>query len=351
MSEHRNIQREVKEQEESQFTLLGSVWANEDQEESTLQEENLEKLERYSYFDGKKIFASMKLPEESVKAGERLFEMNLLKIQEIRSGFSSLDGEQCGSMEATVGNGRDMFAVAAVFSHKKMIETRCRCPECRRLSWGWFSENPKCKYIAALGFYIRDYLQDHNFSDATDINGDNLLAIYQRNRNKAILTGKKEGQEETVSLVPRLTQKDNRLFVSFKVGTGKMFVVKKLDEFCRQVRNGETAQYGASTQISHRMDDFREACRKWILLIISRRTGFTKQRLDSWKKQSLLRSFPIMDSFIFKWGGIPCQSFITVCCQSCRKLRILQKKTRRNSGVILHRKRNLYFIWIWRTTM
>ena len=267
MSEHRNIQREVNGQDKSQFTLLGSAWANEDQEESTLQEENLEKLERYSYFDGKKIFASMKLPEESVKAGERLFEMNLLKIQEIRSGFSSLDGEQCGSMEATVGNGRDMFAVAAVFSHKKLIETRCRCPECRRLSWGWFSENPKCKYIAALGFYIRDYLQDHNFSDATDINGDNLLAIYQRNRNKAILTGKKEGQEETVSLVPRLTQKDNRLFVSFKVGTGKMFVVKKLDEFCRQVRNGETAQYGASTQISHRMDDFREACRKWIRFI------------------------------------------------------------------------------------
>lgn len=162
MSEHRNIQREVNGQDESQFTLLGSAWANEDQEESTLQEENLEKLERYSYFDGKKIFASMKLPEESVKAGERLFEMNLLKIQEIRSGFSNLDGEQCGSMEATVGNGRDMFAVAAVFSHKKMIETRCRCPECRRLSWGWFSENPKCKYIAALGFYIRDYLQDPN---------------------------------------------------------------------------------------------------------------------------------------------------------------------------------------------
>ena len=52
MSEHRNIQREVNGQDESQFTLLGSAWANEDQEESTLQEENLEKLERYSYFDG-----------------------------------------------------------------------------------------------------------------------------------------------------------------------------------------------------------------------------------------------------------------------------------------------------------
>lgn len=46
-----------------------------------------------------------------------------------------------------------------------------------------------------------------------------------------------------------------------------MFVVKKLDDFCRQVRNGETVQYGTSTQISHKTQDFTEESRKWIRYI------------------------------------------------------------------------------------
>ncbi len=46
-----------------------------------------------------------------------------------------------------------------------------------------------------------------------------------------------------------------------------MFVVKKLDDFCRQVRNGEIVQYGTSTQISHKTQDFTEESRKWIRYI------------------------------------------------------------------------------------
>ena len=99
------------------------------------------------------------------------------------------------------------------------------------------------------------------------MNGDYLLNSYRRGQLK-------NDQKETpahvsagVSLVPRLTQNDNKLSVSFKVGTSKMFVVKKLDDFCRQVRNGETVQYGTSTQISHKTQDFTEESRKWIRYI------------------------------------------------------------------------------------
>ena len=59
------------------------------------------------------------------------------------------------------------------------------------------------------------------------MNGDYLLNSYRRGQLK-------NGQKETpaqvspsVSLIPRLTQNDNKLSVSFKVGTSKMFVVKK----------------------------------------------------------------------------------------------------------------------------
>ena len=41
-----------------------------------------------------------------------------------------------------------------------------------------------------------------------------------------------------------------------------MFVVKNWMTSGRQVRNGETVQYGTSTQISHKTQDFTEESRK-----------------------------------------------------------------------------------------
>lgn len=37
-------------------------------------------------------------------------------------------------------------------------------------------------------------------------------------------------------LEPRLIQKDKKLYVSFKTGAGRMFVVKNLEEFCEHVK-------------------------------------------------------------------------------------------------------------------
>ena len=159
------------------------------------------------------------------------------------------------------------FPTAIIFSHEEVVESRCYCPECRKSYWGWYSEKPKCRYVAALGLYLRDYLKSENFADATDMNGDTLLSIFQKGRARAIRAEQKEGQEPYVELIPRLTKKNDKLSVSFKVGTGKLFVVKKLNEFCMQVKEGAVVQYGSSTQISHRMQDFTEKSKKWISYI------------------------------------------------------------------------------------
>ena len=138
-----------------------------------------------------------------------------------------MNGQRLGQIEATFQTGRDIFGVTLLFSHEEVTYARCGCPECHRKYWGWYSDNSRCQYTAALAFYIRDYVNHSNFSDATDMNGDYLLNSYRRGQLK-------NDQKETpahvsagVSLVPRLTQNDNKLSVSFKVGTSKMFVVKK----------------------------------------------------------------------------------------------------------------------------
>lgn len=178
-----------------------------------------------------------------MQTGEALFQRNKLTIEQIRSGFDAASQGASSGYAAAKGIERNSeFYVQMVFSNKKITYTRCNCSECRKKSWGRYAENSKCQYVAALAFYVRDYLEKGNFADA----------------KKA---------SETVVLMPRLQKKEDKLFVSFKVGTGKMFVVKKLDEFCQQVRDGAMAKYGSNTQISHRMQDFTKDSRKWIRFI------------------------------------------------------------------------------------
>ncbi len=61
--------------------------------------------------------------------------------------------------------------------------------------------------------------------------------------------------------------KRQQLSVSFKVGTDKLFVVKKLDDFCSQVATVKPFKYGTSTVISHKLQDFTEESQKWIRYI------------------------------------------------------------------------------------
>ena len=265
-------EEQKKPQGDDAYTILGNAWEESEQENTLAQEENLQKLKEYTYFDGEKIFHSMKLPAGSVKKGENLCKAKKIHVQEISSGYSAMGGRRCGNARAFFQDRGGDFPVEIVFASDEVLYSRCYCSNCRRKSWGWYLEDPKCEYAAALALYLRDYLAENNFADATDMNGDALLGVYSKMRRKGKNTeqqeaGKAEASAQTVSLVPRLTKKGEKLSVSFKVGTGKMFVVKKLDEFCQQVRDGETVKYGSSAQISHKMQDFTEKSRKWIRFI------------------------------------------------------------------------------------
>ena len=266
--EERKRQEELEKQKRNEtYQLLGGSQNDSDTDDDSSLEGNIQQLENYSYFNGNKILESLKLTAKDRKSGEAIYRQGKMNVTDISCGYDRMNGQRLGQVEATFQTGRNNFDVTLLFSHEEVTYARCGCPECSRKYWGWYSDNSRCQYTAALAFYVRDYVSHNNFSDATDMNGDYLLNSYRRGQLK-------NGQKETpaqvspsVSLIPRLTQNDNKLSVSFKVGTSKMFVVKKLDDFCRQVRNGEIVQYGTSTQISHKTQDFTEESRKWIRYI------------------------------------------------------------------------------------
>ena len=253
-------------QNDNMYQLLGGARNNNDSEDDSALEENLLKLKNYTYFDGDKILASLKLSAKDKKNGEAIYRQNKVNISDISSGYSHL-GERCGQADAVFNVGRDTFHTTIIFNNKEITYSKCYCPECSRKYWGWYSDNAKCQYTAALAFYIKDFVKQNNFADATDMNGNYLLSTYRKGQIKNTQKEQPAPSAPSVSLIPRLTQKDSQLSVSFKVGTDKLFVVKKLDDFCSQVHNSETVKYGTSTVISHKLQDFTEKSQKWIRFI------------------------------------------------------------------------------------
>ena len=86
-----------------------------------------------------------------------------MNVTDISCGYDRMNGQRLGQVEATFQTGRNNFDVTLLFSHEEVTYARCGCPECSRKYWGWYSDNSRCQYTAALAFYVRDYVSHNNF--------------------------------------------------------------------------------------------------------------------------------------------------------------------------------------------
>ena len=211
-------------------------------------------LQGYRYFHGDQIRKSLKLSTEAETGGRKAISGGRLRLEQVGKGFERSGGQVLGQASAigeTERGRKSYFPVRLVFSSDEALRAECGCPECAR-SYRQYSGDCRCKYTAGLALLLEEYLKDHNIGDMTDAAGQYII--------ESTLWGKlmkqTKGPADPMRLEPRLIQKDKKLYVSFKTGAGRMFVVKNLEEFCEHVKNGEEAVYGSSTVLSHKRENF-----------------------------------------------------------------------------------------------
>lgn len=71
------------------ISYLAVARNNNDSEDDSALEENLLKLKDYTYFDGDKILASLKLSAKDKKNGEAIYRQNKVNISDISSRLFS----------------------------------------------------------------------------------------------------------------------------------------------------------------------------------------------------------------------------------------------------------------------
>ena len=267
------------------YTRLGGGILGEQEYGEDVSDESMERLLHYNYFNEEKIRASLNLKPQVEKEGQKNREQKAVELVRVSAGYSNHGEEQIGQAEGrgkTEGKGKAAvrtFPIKLLYTRDKILRAECSCDQCMR-TYARYMGNCRCGYVAAMAQMLEEYLKDHPVGDATDMSGRLLLSSFQEKRQNQAETAAARG--EILTLAPRLTQKGGELSISFRVGAGRMFVVKDLEAFCGYVKESATAVYGTNTELNHSIENFREESKKWIRYIsrIVREEEQFSQRLE-----------------------------------------------------------------------
>ncbi len=281
------------------YELLGAALEADDAE--FVGRANPEALRHYRYFQEDLIFNDLEFSDRTRRTGKQLFLSGEFRDATVTIGYpyryigpSNAHQELLGTISWCGEENHLLFRTQILFNQDSVCDTDCSCSVCSSRRWHYYQDrqNTGCKYLAGLMYALHEFLQHNPLGDATDSCADRFLNLYERKQQNRVRTDVATAQEP-LRLVPRLIKKDYQLTVSFKVGAKKLFVIKQLDEFCQQVRNGETVRYGSSTDMSHRPEDFDADSQRWLRFIqriVQEETEFC-QRLDDAIQKSYYSRF------------------------------------------------------------
>lgn len=223
-------------------------------------------MEQYTYFDIVKIRESLHLKLHVVKEGKSLLAQNKVVLKSMDTGYINGYEEMMGVIECEVEEDGRRYLVRIVFAREQAVSAECSCGLYGGSFYRYYTPMDNCVHVAAAMQVLSEYLSKNRFGDATDYWGSEILYQFQKNHANQTISGVM-GEDESIRLVPRLVQKEDKLAVSFKIGLKKMLIIKDLFEFEENVRNSAMGSYGSNLQLNHRLENFTGQGRRWIAFI------------------------------------------------------------------------------------
>lgn len=220
----------------------------------------------YTYFDKEKIRESLHLSQDAMRKGRTLIAQKKVTMESIETGFSRGYKDTIGIIEGKGSEKGKTFPIEIVFIRDRAVSADCYSYSCPGSYYRYYTKQKTCAHIAALMELLSDYLSKNPLGDATDLSGSELIASFQQNQANRTISSVM-GDDESITLKPRLVKKDGRLSVSFRIGQKKLLLVKDLFEFDENVRNSAMGIYGSDMRLNHRLENFTEQGRRWIEFI------------------------------------------------------------------------------------
>ncbi len=257
---------------------------------------------RYSYFDFPRMAGGLSVDEDVFEKAlalvdsesyEHPFRTEFGADAYFNSGDACVGLIEVGYLEDT-GRVRCSFR----FSRDSILSGRCGCQ--RYNPYGLFRRTDKlCRHQAATLLLLERYIEEFNPGDSTDRNAERLFTAFRRSAN-ASDKGETATPEAVVRLEPRLTRSAGRLLLSFRIGTGKLYVVKKLPVLVDIVRGGESLPLGKAEPLDFSRCAFDEESAPYYSLV-RRYVEDERRRLGPYDelniKSDILLSGSVLDGF------------------------------------------------------
>lgn len=241
------------------------------QEEETVSENVGRRAEEpYQYMSVGQYKAKLGISKTNQNKGAKLVEKDLIRLDYVNSGYYEETGDFACEFHGngiydSYGRVRE-FPVRLTLTRNRVSNVMCACPDCARKSYYYRGNRYDCAYISGIIDLAEDYLTRHNVWDATDLSGRRLMSAFQGRRKSQVISENRD-QNQSLTLEPKIIQKEDRISLGFRVGEKKLFVIKDLVHFAHNVRESRTEVYGSNTSINHGMQNFRPEAVKWLRFI------------------------------------------------------------------------------------
>ena len=148
------------------------------------------------------------------------------------------------------------FPISLYLSSHNVAGARCGCPECRKKNVVYYYRN-WCPHIQALYYIAKAKLKTEVSYDVTDRLAQELIQNF-RSDSARKLTSKTVCGGSKLTLEAKVKKTEHDFVISFRVGENRLFVIRDIRAFCRQVRNRELVLFGKNTYLKLDRENFLE---------------------------------------------------------------------------------------------
>jgi len=220
------------------------------------------------YFDIEKLTRNWEVPAETLLKAKQLYSQRIAENLHITEGYHSFFRNSGYTLTARYGD-KDLQWDGAnlCISNECVLQYSCRC-SFKSMTYSPyypnFSSQP-CEHVVMLAWCVRDYILKYHPGDITDFNSSEFLKAFRRKSTALKLSDIHTGH--TVKLIPRAEYDGDQMYLSFKIGYDKVYIVKKLSELVDCVSHKKPMTLGKTCELDFVHDRFDDESEVYYELI------------------------------------------------------------------------------------
>lgn len=242
----------------------------------------------FYYFNFNNITEKLVFKQSTITEAHNLIDKKLVLLDEFRIFYNN-DPSHPGQFVQAIGRasyGYCEYGLEIVFDDEKIRVLSSRIPRSvyaydMRYE-GTMKKHEPSRFLTAFLLLVFEHIRKFNPGDTTNEAADRFLLSFNNPVRSLVPAVKAAVTTTGVKLEPRLELLDDELRLSFKVGAGKMYVVRNLPDLVKAVEKGEVYSLGTKNALDFSQESIAKDSEVYYQLIknVIDEDAYTREELS-----------------------------------------------------------------------